>query len=318
MNKRSAGAISIALGTILALAVTAVPATAQDALICRKRDKQGDKSGGVTHLRAVPELATGPGTARVRPKKNGRGNVVHLRAKGKKGVYYNGGDGNDKIFGTPRHDIIDGGRGHDVVHGQKGNDVVCGGLDNDKVYGDAGDDEVYGEEQNDYLVGGPGNDYMIGQAGRDRLIGYGKQKGQYVADGNDFMEGTFESDVLVVGGFDIAYGGADRDRISSKTPYEGAERLDGGLDNDIIYGSESSDKLIYGDTGDDIIHGLGGDDTIRGGNNDDTIFGDAGNDQLFGELGKDDLSGGPDDDLCDGDENPDRADDTCERKVDIP
>src|SRR5438128_1728211 len=125
MRLGTIGVIATALGLVLALAITAVPATAQDALICRKRDKQGDKSGGVTRL------------------------------KGKKGQYYNAGDGNDKLYGTPGDDILDGGRGNDIVHGMGGNDVVCGGLDNDKVYGDDGNDAVYGEEQNDLLVGGP-------------------------------------------------------------------------------------------------------------------------------------------------------------------
>ncbi len=117
--------IVVALGLVMALAATAVPASAQDALICRKRDKQGDKSGVVTRL------------------------------KGKKGQFYNAGDGNDTLYGTPGDDILNGGRGNDKVYGMGGNDVVCGGVGNDKVYGGDGNDMVYGEEQNDLLVGGP-------------------------------------------------------------------------------------------------------------------------------------------------------------------
>ena len=95
------------LGLIVALGVTAVPATAQDALICRKRDKQGDKSGDKHFL--------------------GRGND-----------YFNGGDGRDRIYGGPGDDILNGGRGNDKVYGGPGNDIVCGGIDNDKVFGDGG------------------------------------------------------------------------------------------------------------------------------------------------------------------------------------
>jgi Ca2+-binding RTX toxin-like protein len=287
MTTRLAGTIIVALGLVLALAVTAVPATAQDALICRKRDKQGDKSGGLTKL------------------------------KGKKGVNYNAGEGNDELHGTPGDDIINGGPGNDKVYGEGGNDIVCGGTGKDKVFGDGGNDEVYGEEDNDYLEGGPGNDYMIGQAGRDRLIGYGMAKGQPVADGDDFIEGTYEPDVIVVGGFDIAYGGGEPDDISSRTPGIGAQRLDGGPDTDKIYGSEGGDdRLLYGDIGNDTIRGLGGNDTIRGGDNDDTLFGDAGNDLVYGESGHDSLSGGPDTDLCDAGDRPiDTTDGTCERKV---
>lgn len=290
MTTRMGGTIFVALGLILALAVTAVPATAQDALICRKRDKQGDKSGGVTRL------------------------------KGKNGVNYNAGKGNDVLYGTPGDDILNGGPGNDRVYGLGGNDIVCGGTGRDKVFGGPGDDEVYGEEDNDYLVGGPGDDYIIGQAGRDRLIGYGMTKNGPVPDGNDFMEGTYEPDVLVVGGFDIAYGGGEPDLIFSRTPNAGAQRLDGGHDKDTIIGSDGGDdRLLFGDNGNDTIRGLGGDDTIRGGNNNDTLYGGAGNDQIFGELGHDFLSGGPDFDLCDGGERPvDRSDGTCELIVDIP
>jgi Ca2+-binding RTX toxin-like protein len=281
-----AGTILVALGLVLALAVTAVPATAQDALICRKRDKQGDKSGGVTRL------------------------------KGKKGQKYNAGEGNDRLYGTPGNDIINGGPGNDKVYGEGGNDIVCGGTGRDKVFGGPGDDEVYGEEDNDLVEGGPGDDYMTGQAGSDRLIGYGMFKGSPVADGNDFIEGTYDPDVIVVGGFDIAYGGGDEDVISSRTPGIGAQRLDGGPDKDRIYGSDGGDdRMLFGDIGDDTIRGLGGNDTIRGGDQDDDLFGNAGNDALFGDSGHDFMSGGPDSDTCDAGDRPiDRADGTCERK----
>ncbi len=286
MTTRMAGTILVALGLVLALAVTAVPATAQDALICRKRDKQGDKSGGVTRL------------------------------KGKRATY-NAGKGNDTLHGTPHNDILNGGPGNDKVYGEGGNDTVCGGTGRDRVFGDGGDDEVYGEEDRDYLEGGPGDDYITGQAGSDRLIGFGMVKGRPVADGNDFIEGTYEPDVIVVGGFDIAYGGGEPDEISSRTPDIGAQRLDGGPDTDRIFGSDGGgDRLLVGDIGDDTIRGLGGDDTIRGGDNDDTLFGDAGNDQIFGESGHDSLSGGADFDLCDAGDRPiDTADATCERRV---
>lgn len=290
MTTRMAGTILVALGLVLALTVTAVPATAQDALICRKRDKQGDKSGGVTRL------------------------------KGKNGVAFNAGEGNDRLYGTPGDDILNGGPGRDKVYGMGGNDIVCGGTGRDKVFGGAGDDELYGEEDNDYLEGGPGDDYMTGQAGRDRLIGYGMIKGKPVADGEDFIEGTYEPDVIVVGGFDIAYGGGDSDTISSRTPDLGAQRLDGGHDKDRIFGSDGGDdRLLFGANGNDTIRGGGGNDTIRGGDNEDTLYGDAGNDAIFGELGRDFLSGGPDFDYCDGGEqHANRADSTCEGRFNLP
>ena len=81
-----------------------------DEAICKKRTEQGTGKDEVTHL---------PNNER---------------------NFYNGGDGNDTIYGGKKDDIINGGRGNDIVHGGGGNDVVCGGINNDKVYGDEGND----------------------------------------------------------------------------------------------------------------------------------------------------------------------------------
>jgi Ca2+-binding RTX toxin-like protein len=75
MSRGRLGIAAVVIALVGALVVTAVPAMAQDALICRKRDKQGDKSGGKVNL--------------------GGGND-----------YYNGGEGNDKIYGGPGDDIL--------------------------------------------------------------------------------------------------------------------------------------------------------------------------------------------------------------------
>src|SRR5687767_4755240 len=108
------GGLAVVVGLIVALFVTAVPAMAQDALICRKRDKQGSKAGE-TH-------------------KLGKGNDD-----------FNADDDNDKVFGGPGNDILNVGRDNDRVYGGPGRDIVCGGIDNDKLFGDAGRDELYGE-----------------------------------------------------------------------------------------------------------------------------------------------------------------------------
>ena len=152
------------------------------------------------------------------------------------------------------------------------------------------------------------------------MIGYGRQGGSYVADGADFMEGSFSPDVLVAGGFDTVYGGADNDTLSSKTPSLGTARMDGELQNDEITGCDGDDRLILGGPGDDLLRGGGGSDNIKGGNNEDDIFGDDGDDELFGELGRDELFGGGDFDICDGGNKGqlDRADYACERAPFVP
>ena len=54
---------------------------------------------------------------------------------------------------------------------------------------------------------------------------------------------------------------------------KGNDRVDGGADNDTIYGRA-------------------GDDVLRGGSGNDKVFGDTGNDHIYGDAGDDQLAGG--------------------------
>lgn len=104
---------------------------------------------------------------------------------------------------------------------------------------------------------------------------------------------------------------------------DGSDNIDGGSDNDIIFGdsiateglsaqlisdlntdtkatieanhttlnvegqTRGGNDIINGGDGDDIIYGQAGDDVIDGGNGNDTIFGGVGSDTLTGGLGAD-------------------------------
>jgi hypothetical protein len=273
--------VGLLLGLSAMLAAEAVPAAAQDALICRKRDDMGGRSGQTHRL--------------------GRGND-----------YFNAGPGPDVIYGGPGNDVINGGRGDDIVHGGPGNDIVCGGVGRDRVSGDGGRDEGYGEEGDDRVAGGPGRDYLAGQAGKDHLIGYGRNRHGFVADGRDFLEGSYRPDRLDLGGRDAAYGGMDEDRLRTKTPAIGVKRMDGGDDADVIVGSDADD-LIAGGEGRNVIRAGDGDDVVSGGNHVDLVHGGDGDDVLRGIRGHDVLYGmDGDDDFCTGNYRA-TFDASCER-----
>jgi len=81
-----------------------------------------------------------------------------------------------------------------------------------------------------------------------------------------------------------------------------------GAGNDIMGGSERSDKM-WGGTGDDVLlgyaghdimHGEEGDDELQGNAGNDVLLGGTGNDRLFGQIGNDTLDGGDGDDLLMG------------------
>jgi Ca2+-binding RTX toxin-like protein len=256
-------------------------ALAQDALICRKRDRQATGEAHVFHL--------------------GRGDD-----------HFNAGPGPDIVYGGPGNDVVNGGRGNDVVHGGPGNDIACGGVGRDKVDGEAGRDEVYGEEGNDVIAGGPGDDYIAGQAGSDVLVGFGRHRGKPVAHGRDFLEGSYRPDILKVGGADTAYGGEGTDLLKSETPRLGLRRLDGGPDEDVLIGSNANDALLFDNQSRTLFRARGGDDTVVGSGSADRIYGGSGDDDLLGLNGSDLIFGDEGDDFCSGNYDA-TIDASCER-----
>ena len=268
------------IAAAVALAVLAVPASAvaQEAPICLKIDEKLDDGRNVW-----------VGT-------NQNDSVTGLRGKDK----MNAGKGNDHI---------NGGRDNDVVKGGPGDDILCGGRGTDKILGGSGNDTIFGEEENDTIVPGPGDDRVLGSAGDDRIYGWGRQGGEIVEDGIDILDGGFNDDILEAGGADSLFGFTHDDILRTKTPQTAPKIMDGGGNDDQVFGSEADDVISGGKrlSGDDKLRGAGGNDVIRGEGNNDKLYGQVGDDRLFGGDGLDFLNGGAGDDLCDGGGLDDRA-----------
>lgn len=80
---------------------------------------------------------------------------------------------------------------------------------------------------------------------------------------------------------------------------ERADKLWGGLGNDLLVAGDANDQL-FGEQDDDELQGGAGNDTLDGGVGKDLLFGDAGNDQLNGGADNDELQGGAGNDLLVG------------------
>lgn len=97
----------------------------------------------------------------------------------------------------------------------------------------------------------------------------------------------------------LAGNGGDLIIFSSPTLTYGNVLLDGGSEDDIIWGNVGNDVLngkagndrIDGGPGNDLLRGGDDDDILRGGDGNDTVNGDAGNDTLYGDAGDDYISG---------------------------
>ncbi len=129
--------------------------------------------------------------------------LIQMAPTGMPGVYMEGGNGNDALFGSAADDILSGGAGRDTINCLDGNDRAAGGGDADTISGGNGKDRLFGQNGNDYIYGDGSPDIIGGDAGNDTLIGGSSNDTLYGGDGNDILNG--------LNGADSLNGGAGRD-----------------------------------------------------------------------------------------------------------
>ena len=95
----------------------------------------------------------------------------------------------------PRGCTITGTEGDDRLWGSRRDDVICGLGGDDEIQAWGGDDAVFGDAGDDVVRGGEGKDTLYGGEGDDRLRGDG---------GRDVLAGGPGADVLRAGGADHA------------------------------------------------------------------------------------------------------------------
>jgi len=183
------------------------------------------------------------------------------------GLYIEGTDFNDTLFGTPNADEIHGRAGADVIHGGAGNDLVFGEAGNDTLLGGLGDDT---------LDGGLGNDLLVGGAGADRLFG-----------GDGFDTASYASSATSVY-VNLAtnmgvYGDAQGDTYNSINKVIGSRHDDGLVadDSGVVLDGGAGHDLLLGGAGLDVLIGGDGDDTLQGGRGLDVLTGGDGADRFI-------------------------------------
>ncbi|KXB29240.1 hypothetical protein AT959_18835, partial [Dechloromonas denitrificans] len=217
--------------------------------------------------------------------------------------YLDGEAGDDYLRGYAGNDTLMGGIGTDRLFAEAGDDVLDGGADDDLLYGGDGNDVLAGGVGTDFLQGGAGNDtylYRIGD-GTDHItdasIASGTPGGSLSLNTIKFGAGIAPSDIkldfflgklkLVIGSDpnDAIYidGFDPNDALATKsTPAinrfqfdDGTEitytqlinqgfDLSGSADNNVINGTNVTDRIAGGAGGDLLIGGIG-DDVLSGG-----------------------------------------------------
>lgn len=238
-----------------------------------------------------------------------------------------GGGGNDTIVSAPiatgapctgecRHlgvgsQTFNGGSGNDVIFGDRGNDTLNGGEGEDSLYGGIGDDELHGGPGDDLLSGGFGADSIDGESGDDFVRGdatldHIRDSGGDAGDtlsyatgvtpgfSNGNVEETFPSFTSEYPGLPSHAGErgvyinlkVDRGSIADNGVAPDGGGIDGSDEHhedlqagdfekvigtpfsDFIVGTDSA-ETIYGGGGADVIRSGGGGDTVHGGSDGD-------------------------------------------------
>jgi Ca2+-binding RTX toxin-like protein len=225
-----------------------------------------------------------------------------------------GGGGDDLIVPTPitalaecpldcflgiGSQTFDGGPGDDIVFGQRGNDKLNGGEGNDRLYGGIGDDLLRGGPGNDLLSGGFGFDVIDGEAGDDFVRGDATV--DEIADSGGGFD-TLSYATGVTPGFTrnpgvVGFPASSGERgvyvdLGDELGDNGVAPFGGGVD-EIEAGSF---EKVIGTPYSDYIAGSDAAETLDGGGGADALFGNSGNDILRGGADRDLLDGGDGDD----------------------
>jgi Ca2+-binding RTX toxin-like protein len=219
---------------------------------------------------------------------------------------FEGGSGNDVVFGDRGNDTLRGNGGDDRLYGGIGDDLLEGGLGNDLLAGGFGADKIDGQAGNDYVRGDPTIDHVFdsgggfdtlsfasgatpGFAGADPtgvsgFPGLGEERGVWLklnAGGNNALNG------------EPSLGGGN-DEIQPGV----FERIIGTPFSDYVVGSAAGEE-IWGGGGADVIKGGGGPDALHGGADGDFLEAGAGS-SIAGEAGADNCTGGAATATCEG------------------
>jgi Ca2+-binding RTX toxin-like protein len=246
-------------------------------------------------------------------------------------TYVNGGPGNDVIVGSQTGAVtpcpegchlevgsqtFEGGEGDDLVYGDRGNDILRGNGGDDRLYGGIGDDRLEGGAGNDWLSGGfgadtidggEGSDYVRGDATIDHIFDTGLAGTDTLSFATAVTPG-FTGTANPTGatnfpgpegerGIYLHLGDAGANAIDNEPSLGGGndevqqgafERIIGTPFADYIVGTSAKEEILGGG-GADVIEGGGGDDVLRGGADGDYLEDGAGA-VLDGEAGTDGCS----------------------------
>jgi Ca2+-binding RTX toxin-like protein len=210
---------------------------------------------------------------------------------------FEGGPGNDLVFGERGNDHLFGGEGDDHLFGGIGDDLLRGGPGDDRLAGGFGFDAIDGEADDDYVRGDATIDEIVDRGGGTDTLSYSTAVTPGFFNGHTF-DPTASQGLPPLGGARGVYidlTGTEGD--NGVAPMGGGvDEVEGG-DFEVVIGSAFSDYIV-GSGDNEIFYGGGGGDVILAASGDDSLRGGADGDHLDGGEGSDAIDGGPGSDRC--------------------
>lgn len=214
---------------------------------------------------------------------------------------FEGGPGDDLVFGERGNDHLFGGGGNDRLFGGIGDDQVKGGSGDDRLSGGFGHDSIDGEEDDDYVRGDATIDEIVDRGGGTDTLSYATGTVPGFFNGHSFDPAASQG-LPPLGGERGVYLDLSADPKTGNGD-NGVAPFGGGVDEvegagfEVVIGTAFSDYLV-GSDGDETFYGGGGGDVILAGDGADTLRGGADGDHLDGGDGADVGDGGPGSDRC--------------------
>ncbi|KQT48569.1 hypothetical protein ASG47_09540 [Devosia sp. Leaf420] len=194
-------------------------------------------------------------------------NVENLTLTGSASLNGSGNDLNNVITGNSGANTLNGGAGNDTLNGGDGNDVLIGGIGADVLNGGNGIDTVsYEAATAGVTLNTSTTTSSAGEAAGDTFSGI------------EVIKGTSFNDNITLNGDAVTLYGNDGNDVL-RTSGNGAT-IYGGTGSDVIHAMNGSNPLA------------GGDDVIDGGADNDEMYGYGGNDMMIGGTGSDTMLGG--------------------------
>jgi len=214
---------------------------------------------------------------------------------------FEGGPGNDIVYGERGNDRLSGGEGNDQLFGGIGDDLLKGGPGNDRLSGGFGFDSVDGEAGDDYIRGDATIDTIVDRGGGVDTLSYSTGITPGFFNGHSF-DATASIGLPPLGGergvyLDLSADPEAENGDNGVAPFGGGiDKVEGG-DFEVVIGTAFSDYIV-GTADPETIYGGGGGDVILGGDGADSLHGGADGDHLDGQGGSDTADGGAGSDRC--------------------